>query len=140
MRRNLILSVLGTVFAFSLFACVRGGDEKMMQFECEKQNSGEACNKLGLKRKGEEALRYFRLGCEKQSTVACLSLAERTSDKAEALRVLKQACDWKSSTACGKAEALASPGSAAGIDTGGGAGIPAQPAAGAASDIDEKKK
>lgn len=127
MRRNLILSVLGTVFAFSLFACVRGGDEKMMQFECEKQNSGEACNKLGLKRKGEEALRYFRLGCEKQSTVACLSLAERTENKEEALKVLRQACEWKNSTACIKANKMAAPVTPpVGTDTGGGAGQPVE--------------
>jgi|GEM_PF-5651539 len=128
MHRLLISSVLGASLAFSLFSCVRGGDEKMMQFECEKQNAGEACNKLGLKRKGEEALRYFRLGCEKQSTVACLSLAERTENKDEALKVLKQACEWKNSTACIKANKITSSAAPvtppAGTDTGGGAGIP----------------
>ncbi len=107
MHKFLISSLLGTLLALSMFACVRGNDEKMMQFECEKQNSGEACNKLGLKRKGQEALMYFRMGCEKQSTVSCLSLAERTPDPAEAARVLGKACEWKNTAACGKAEELA---------------------------------
>ncbi len=106
------LVTLGLVFLL-LTGCMSGGDEKILKFECEEQNSGEHCNKLGLKRDGEEALRYFRMGCEKQSTVSCISLAERTSDPAEALRVLKQACQWKNPTACSKAEALSSVSTAA---------------------------
>lgn len=97
MRKILLLSFLG------LAGCTFGGDEKTMIFECEQQNAGEACHKLGKRRTGEEALRYFRMGCEKQATTACLSLAAATPDKAEAEKVLKQACEWKNPEACAKA-------------------------------------
>ncbi len=88
-------------------ACTFGPDEKTLRFECEDQNAGEACLKLGKLRQGEEALRYFRMGCEKQATTACVALAEATTDKAEAERVLKQACEWKNPDACAKASAQA---------------------------------
>jgi len=111
MLKNSFLFIAGSILCAAFFGCTRGGDESMMVFECEKQNSGEACNKLGMKKEGEEALRYFRLGCEKQSSVACISLAERTPDKAEASRVLKLACDWKNTAACDKMQMDAAPAS-----------------------------
>lgn len=96
---------IGGFLVVSLASCTFGGDEKTMIFECEQQNAGEACLKLGKRRAGDEAVKYFRMGCEKQSTTACLALAEMTPDKSEANRVLKQACEWKNPTACGKLDA-----------------------------------
>jgi hypothetical protein len=100
--RILFALILGASF---LAGCTKGADEGTLRFECEDQFQGAACLKLGERREGEEALKYFRLGCEKQSTKSCIVLAERTSDKEEAQRVLKQACAWKSEEACAKAQA-----------------------------------
>ena len=85
-----------------LASCNKGGDEKILHFECEEQFQGEACFKLGAKREGDEALRFFRMGCEKQSSKSCIALAEKTPDQAEASKALKKACEWKNQVACSK--------------------------------------
>ena len=85
---------------FLLSACTQG--EQTLLFECNEQNQGEACNKLGKARSGEEALKFFRQGCKLENTNSCVSLAEATSDKQEALRVLKYACDRGNTRACAK--------------------------------------
>ena len=87
------------VFLF-LTACTSG--EQTLLFECNEQNQGEACNKLGKARSGEEALKFFRRGCDLENTNACVSLAEATSDRGEALRVLKYSCDRGNTRACAK--------------------------------------
>ncbi len=92
--------IWGSVFCLS--ACTTGADEKTLRFECEDQFQGEACWKLGKAREGEDALKYFRMGCEKQSTKACLSVSEHSPDKEEAKKALQQACGWKSPEACAK--------------------------------------
>lgn len=93
-----------TLFMASFFWALLGlgctSNEKTLLFECNEQHQGEACNKLGKARNGEEALRFFRKGCDLENTNSCVSLAEKTSDKAEALRVLKYACDQENTHAC----------------------------------------
>lgn len=83
-----------------LSACTQG--EQTLLFECNEQNQGEACNKLGKARTGEEALKFFRQGCKLENTNSCVSLAEATSDKQEALNVLKYSCDRGNTRACAK--------------------------------------
>ena len=90
----------------ALAACTSG--EKTMLFECNDQNVGEACNKLGKARTGEEALAFFRKGCQLENTNSCVNLAENTRDEGEAERSLKLACDKGNTTGCTKlAERLA---------------------------------
>lgn len=105
MLKFFAFAFLGAAIWFGMMACTKGGDEKILKFECEEQFQGEACWKLGNLRTGDEALNYYRIGCEKQSTKACLSVAEKTANKDEAARVLKQACEWKSPEACAKVDA-----------------------------------
>jgi TPR repeat protein len=87
-----------------LTACTQG--EQTLLFECNEQNQGEACNKLGKARSEEEALQFFRKGCKLENTNSCVSLADATSDKQEALTVLKYACDRGNTRACAKFAAL----------------------------------
>lgn len=93
-----------TLFAafilLSATACTQG--EQTLLFECNEQNQGEACNKLGKARTGEEALKFFRQGCKLENTNSCVSLAEATPDKKEALTVLKTSCDRGNTRACAK--------------------------------------
>lgn len=85
-------------------ACTQG--EKTLLFECNEQNQGEACNKLGKARTGEEALKFFRQGCKLENTNSCVSLASATPDKEEALTVLKYSCGRGNHLACAKAAEL----------------------------------
>lgn len=96
-------AILGALLIVFSMGCDKGGDEKILKFECEDQFQGEACFKLGKLRNGDEALNYYRIGCEKQSTNACLAVAENTPNKEEAAKVLQRACEWKSEAACAKA-------------------------------------
>lgn len=92
--------LLTALFLLSLSACTQG--EQTLLFECNEQNQGEACNKLGKARQGEEALKFFRQGCKLENTNSCVSLAEATADKQEALTVLKFSCDRGNTRACAK--------------------------------------
>lgn len=94
---KLILALL-VLIVFS--SCTQG--EQTLLFECNEQNQGEACNKLGKARTGEEALKFFRRGCKLENTNSCVSLAEATPDKQEALTVLKYSCDRGNTRACAK--------------------------------------
>jgi hypothetical protein len=96
-------AVTGIVTVLGMLACDKGGDEKILKFECEDQFQGEACYKLGKLRTGDEALNYYRIGCERHSSKACIAVAEQTTNKEEGERVLKQACEWKNEEACAKA-------------------------------------
>lgn len=95
---KIILLMMG-MMAFA--ACTDG--DKTLVFECE-QNTGEACNKIGKKREGEEAVKFFRRACELENTNGCVNLAERIKGKerSEALRVLKYACDRGNTDGCVK--------------------------------------
>jgi len=98
------------IAALLSFAACTDGD-KTLAFECE-QNTGEACNKIGKKREGEEAVKYFRRACELENTNGCVNLAGLISgrDRPEALRVLKYACDRGNTDGCVKfAELSATP-------------------------------
>lgn len=97
MGMKLLVSAL---FLFSLSACTQG--EQTLLFECNEQNQGEACNKLGKTRTGEEALKFFRQGCKLENTNSCVSLAEATPDRQEAMQVLKSSCDRGNTRACAK--------------------------------------
>lgn len=101
-----------------LFSCTSG--EQTLRFECEDQNVGEACNKLGKAREGEEAMRYFKRGCELENTNSCVNLADKIqgSDRAEALRVLKFACDKGNTNACASFAELAASGASGGAAKG----------------------
>lgn len=90
-----------------LTACTSG--EQTLLFECEQQNTGEACNKLGKNRDGAEAVKYFRRACELENTNGCVNLAAKVQgqDREEALRVLKYACDRGNSDGCVKYAELA---------------------------------
>jgi TPR repeat protein len=89
------------IACLALAACTDG--DKTLVFECE-QNTGEACNKVGKKREGAEAIKFFKRACDLENTNGCVNLAERIkgSDRAEALRVLKYACDRGNTDACVK--------------------------------------
>lgn len=102
--KTLILGV-GLLICFT--SCTAG--EKTLIFECEEQNTGEACNKLGKAREGAEALKYFKRACELENTNGCVNLGDKlkVSDRAEALRVLKFACDRGNTTGCVKFSELA---------------------------------
>lgn len=78
------------------------GDQTLL-FECE-QNTGEACNKIGKKREGEEAVKFFRRACELENTNGCVNLAEQIAakDPDGAKRALKYACDRGNTNACAK--------------------------------------
>ncbi len=95
-----VMKILSTLLFLLLLSCT--SNEKVLLFECNEQNQGGACNKLGKAREGEEALKFFRRGCELENTNSCVSLAEKTSNQEEALRVLKYSCDRGNSTACVK--------------------------------------
>lgn len=86
------------------------GNDQTLAFECE-QNTGEACNKLGKKREGDEAVKLFRRACELENTNGCVNLAAKVQDKdrEEALRVLKYACDRGNTDGCVKYAELAAP-------------------------------
>lgn len=92
---------LSTALALLLFSCTSG--EQTLKFECE-QNTGEACNKLGKARQGQEAIQFFRRACELENTNGCVNLAEKVqgTDRPEALRVLKYACDRGNTTGCSR--------------------------------------
>ncbi len=94
------MKILFGLFFLLLWSCT--SNEKVLLFECNEQNQGEACNKLGKAREGEEALKFFRRGCELENTNSCVSLAEKTPNQEEALKVLKYSCDRGNSTACVK--------------------------------------
>lgn len=95
------MKIITYVFVlFILAGCTQG--EQTLLFECNEQNQGEACNKLGKARTGEEALKFFRQGCKLENTNSCVSLADNTPDKEEALRVLKFSCDRGNTRACAK--------------------------------------
>lgn len=85
-----------------LVSCTSG--EQTLRFECEQQNAGEACNKLGKAREGEAAISYFRRGCDLENTNSCVNLAQQIQDsnRAEALRVLKYACDRGNTNGCAR--------------------------------------
>jgi TPR repeat protein len=102
------MKILLAVLSVVIVSCTSG--EQTLLFECEQQNAGEACNKLGKARQGEEALRFFRRGCELENSNSCVSLAEKIkdSDRPEALRVLKLSCDWGNARACANFSELVS--------------------------------
>jgi TPR repeat protein len=99
MKKLFLLSAL-------LVACTSG--EQTLVFECEQQNQGEACNKLGKAREGEAAVAYYKKGCDLENTNSCVSLAEaiKAKDVEGALKALKFACDKGNTTACAKRAAL----------------------------------
>ncbi|RZA08878.1 MAG: sel1 repeat family protein [Proteobacteria bacterium] len=91
------------LMAAFLFASACTDGDKTILFECE-QNTGEACNKIGKKREGAEAIKFFRRACDLDNTNGCVNLGERIklSDRPEALRVLKKACDRGNTDGCVK--------------------------------------
>jgi TPR repeat protein len=104
---------LKLIFLSALLAAGCTDGDKTLLFECE-QNTGEACNKVGKKREGAEAVKYFRRACELENTNGCVNLAERIkgSERAEALRVLKYACDRGNTDGCVKFAELSQAGAA----------------------------
>ena len=83
-------------------------NEQTLLFECEQQNSGEACYKLGKAKSGPDALLFFHKGCELGSTNGCVSAVEVSgaADQEETKRVLKIGCEKGNPTACGKFKEL----------------------------------
>lgn len=100
MLRILAPTGLALILSFYLSGC--SSEEKKLQAECAKPTGGAACYKLGLKRKGQEALQFFRAGCQKRDSDSCMKLAALTPDPTEAKRVLTEACDRQNAAACKK--------------------------------------
>lgn len=94
---------------FALAACTDG--DKTLIFECE-QNTGEACNKVGKKREGEEAIKFFQRACDLENTNGCVNLAEKVkgTDRARALKALRYACDRGNTDGCVKFAELSAAG------------------------------
>lgn len=81
-------------------ACTSG--DKTLLFECNEQNQGEACFKLGEARKGEEALGFYKRGCQMENVNSCAKLVELGVDKELALLRLKAGCEKGNAKACEK--------------------------------------
>jgi hypothetical protein len=92
------------LFMALLVGCTSNHDT--LRFECEEQNSGEACLRLARKDPGKR--HYLLRGCELGSTESCNSLATAgsPSEREAALKGLSQACGQGNAKACEAAKSL----------------------------------
>ncbi|MGE3262729.1 MAG: hypothetical protein AB7K68_13185 [Bacteriovoracia bacterium] len=77
-------------------------NEKTLLFECNEQNQGDACFKLGNAHTGEGALAFYRRGCEIENVNSCGALLTQAPDREKAQAALKSFCDRGNANACGK--------------------------------------